>query len=137
MSTIVFGYTPTEEGEAALDAAIAEARRRSASLEVVHSRREATEKDIDDVRRADEALEVVAGKLESAGVEHRIHHYIRGNSAAEDVVALAREVDADLVVIGLRHRTRTGKFLLGSTAQNILLDAPCQVLAVKLTHPPD
>ena len=31
----------------------------------------------------------------------------------------------------MRHRTAVGKFLLGSTAQRILMDAPCAVLAVK------
>ena len=38
---------------------------------------------------------------------------------------------AELVVIGMRHRTAVGKFLLGSTAQRILLDTPCPVLSVK------
>ncbi len=43
----------------------------------------------------------------------------------------AIDEDAGLLVIGLRKRTPTGKFLLGSNAQEILLDAPCPVLAVK------
>jgi nucleotide-binding universal stress UspA family protein len=34
-------------------------------------------------------------------------------------------------VIGLRRRTPTGKLLFGSDAQQILLDVPCPVLAVK------
>ena len=44
---------------------------------------------------------------------------------------LAAIADAELIVIGMRHRTAVGKFLMGSTAQRILLDAPCPVLAVK------
>ena len=137
MGAIVVGYTLTDEGEAALDRAIAEARLRTAGLEVAHSRREAGERDIDDMRRSDEALATVRQRLEAEGIEHRVHHFIRGNSPSEDLVVLAEETEADLIVIGLRHRTRTGKFLLGSNAQNILLDAPCAVLAVKVTHAPD
>lgn len=137
MSSIVVGYTLTGEGEAALDRAIAEARLRSVTLEVVHSRREGGERDVDDMRRSDEALAAVRERLEAEGIEHRVHHFIRGNSPSEDLVALARESEADLLVIGLRHRTRTGKFLLGSNAQDILLDSPCPVLAVKADHPPD
>lgn len=136
MSTIVFGYTLTAEGDAALEVAIEEARMRSARLEVVHSRREGTEREIEDMRKSEEALAEVGARLEAEGIEHVTHFFVRGNSAAEDLVTHAGELNADLLIIGLRHRTRTGKYLLGSNAQSILLDAPCPVLAVKVTEPP-
>jgi len=44
---------------------------------------------------------------------------------------VVREVDASRLVIGMRHRTPVGKMLMGSTAQQLLLDCPCPVLAVK------
>ena len=56
---------------------------------------------------------------------------MRGNEPAEDLIAVANDVGADLIVIGLRRRTPVGKLILGSNAQRILLDAPCAVLAVK------
>ena len=45
--------------------------------------------------------------------------------------ALIDREAASVIVIGLRHRTPVGKLLLGSSAQRILLDAACPVLAVK------
>ena len=39
--------------------------------------------------------------------------------------------DAELLVLGLRHRNPVGKMLLGSTAQHLLLECPKPVLAVK------
>ncbi|SFJ37143.1 Universal stress protein family protein [Nocardioides psychrotolerans] len=50
---------------------------------------------------------------------------------AEAVLSAAREVDATLVVLGIRHRSPVGKLLMGSVAQRVLLDAECPVLAVK------
>jgi nucleotide-binding universal stress UspA family protein len=64
-------------------------------------------------------------------VEHELRQPVRGHEPADEVVDLAAEVGAELVVIGLRRRTAVGKSLLGSTAQRILGDAPCAVLAVK------
>ncbi|MBC7307670.1 MAG: universal stress protein, partial [Dietzia sp.] len=43
----------------------------------------------------------------------------------------AHELGADMIVIGLRRRSPTGKLLFGSNAQRILLEANCPVLAVK------
>jgi nucleotide-binding universal stress UspA family protein len=44
---------------------------------------------------------------------------------------VVRDTDATLLVIGIRHRSMVGKMLMGSTAQTLLMDCPCQVLAVK------
>jgi nucleotide-binding universal stress UspA family protein len=49
---------------------------------------------------------------------------------AETVHRVATEEEADLIVIGIRNRSRLGKLLLGSEAQEILLDAPCPVVGV-------
>ena len=56
---------------------------------------------------------------------------VRGNEPAEDLIEVAEEIHAELIVIGLRRRTPVGKLILGSNAQRILLDASCPVLAVK------
>ena len=54
---------------------------------------------------------------------------------ADEFLDVAREVDASLIVIGLRHRTQVGKFILGSHAQRILMQADRPVLAVKADGP--
>ena len=47
------------------------------------------------------------------------------------MLSAAEDCSADVIVVGVRHRTPVGKLLLGSVAQRVILDAPCPVLAVK------
>jgi nucleotide-binding universal stress UspA family protein len=131
MSTIVVGFVPKPEGRAAVSRAIAEATLRGSKLVVINSHRGGREFDADKAREVEQALEEVRAELDESGVEHDIRQLVRGREVAEDLVAVAEETGAELVVIGLRRRTPVGKLLLGSNAQRILLDAPCAVLAVK------
>jgi nucleotide-binding universal stress UspA family protein len=127
--TIVVGYAPTAEGRAALSRAIEEARQRHLRLVVVNSSRGDA---LADSKFAPEAeIEDVRGELEAAGVDFEVRRPVRGKDAADEVVGTAADVDASLIVIGLRRRTPVGKLILGSTAQRILLEAECPVLAVK------
>ena len=127
--TIVVGFVPTPEGEAALDAAVAEARLREQPLHVVNSSRGDA---LADPRFASEtALADVRAKLDASGVVYAIDQQVRGHEAADEVVEAADRIGASLIVIGMRRRTATGKLLTGSQAQRILLDANCPVLAVK------
>jgi len=123
---IVAGFVPTAEGRAALESAIEEATlRRTRLVVMVHATRGAEPSAIE--AAVDEARE----RLESTEVAHDVRHVQRGNDVAEDLVQLAQEQSAELIVIGLRRRSPVGKLFLGSNAQRILLDAPCPVLAVK------
>jgi nucleotide-binding universal stress UspA family protein len=127
--SVVVGYVPRPEAEAALDHAVAEARSRGTLLVVVNtSRGDAL---VDQRYVDDEQLGALEQRLDEAGVEHLVVHGMHGRDASEELLAVAQEHRADLIVIGLRRRTPVGKLLMGSTAQRVLLDALCPVLAVK------
>jgi nucleotide-binding universal stress UspA family protein len=127
--TIVVGYVPTAEGRAALDRAVEEALQRRLRLVVVNSSRGDALADPGFATEAE--IEKVRGQLESAGVDFEIRRPVRGREASDEVVNAAKEVEASLIVIGMRRRTPVGKLIMGSNAQRILLDAECPVLAVK------
>jgi nucleotide-binding universal stress UspA family protein len=130
--TIVVGFVPTPEGDAALRAAVDESRLRDQPLHVLNSSRGDA---LADPRFASAgALDDVRGRLDAAGVVYEIEQQVRGHEAADEVVAAADRVNATLIVIGLRRRSPTGKLITGSQAQRILLDARCPVLAVKATY---
>ena len=56
---------------------------------------------------------------------------VRSGDAAHEIVAVAREVAADLVVVGTRGHTGLARLVLGSVARNVLHHAPCSVLVVR------
>ncbi len=127
--TIVVGYVPTPEGEAAMAAAITEAQRREEPLHILNTARGDT---LSDPRYASEdTLDEVRARLDKTGVAYEIRQLIRGHEASEEIVEEADRLNASLIVIGLRRRSPTGKLITGSQAQRILLDANCPVLAVK------
>ncbi len=133
MGTIVVGYVPKPEGEAALRRASEEAQLRDARLVVVNSHRGGREYDRKDAARDESELDKIRSQLTGAGVEHEVRQLVRGMDPADDLIQVAKDVGADFIVIGLRRRTPVGKLILGSNAQRILLYAPCPVLAVKAT----
>jgi len=57
--------------------------------------------------------------------------HLRAGHPAREIVQLAFDISADLVVVGTHGRTGVMKFLLGSVAQNVLTNAACPVLVVK------
>jgi len=120
--TIVVAYADTPPGHAAVKAAVAESSRERETVIIVPAVRGDTAPDVGEVEAR---WPDIAGRVE---VE-------RGDlgDPSDTVVQVAQRRDARLVVLGLRARTPVGKLVFGSTAQRILLDATCPVLAVKPT----
>ena len=52
-------------------------------------------------------------------------------TVGENLVRLAKEKDIDEVYIGVKKRSKVGKLVFGSTAQYVILHAPCPVVTVK------
>ncbi|MDR7253533.1 nucleotide-binding universal stress UspA family protein [Nocardioides sp. BE266] len=130
MTTIVVGWTPDEYGEAALQRGVEEARLREGRVVVVNATRGDA---LVDERYADnDQLARLSTELAGTGVAVDVRRSM-GADVGDQVLEVADEVSADLIVIGLRRRSPVGKLLMGSVAQRILLGAECAVTAVKPT----
>ncbi|MEU9916056.1 universal stress protein [Streptomyces sp. NPDC051001] len=127
--TVLVGYVPSPEGEAALRAGIDEARLRGEKLMVVNTSR--GDAYVDPRFAQEPELAHVREDLAALGVEFDIRQVLGGGDAAEEIIELAERADVSLVVIGLRRRSAVGKLITGSSAQQILLGTGCPVLAVK------
>ncbi|MDR7082758.1 nucleotide-binding universal stress UspA family protein [Arthrobacter ginsengisoli] len=127
--SIIVGFVPTPAGEAALTAGIAEASLRNEDLVIVNSARQGAL--VDKAVATAALLEEAAKRAADAGVTASVMQSSYQQDLADEFLDLAREVNASLIVIGLRHRSQVGKFIMGSHAQRILIQADRPVLAVK------
>lgn len=127
--TILVGYVNTPEGEAALTAGISEARLRDSRLVVVNSPRRGAL--VDDTMIDDDHAAAIVERAAAAGVRAEVRQPAHSEALSDTIADVAAEVDASLVVIGLRRRSPVGKLILGSAAQRILLGSTAPVLAVK------
>lgn len=129
MSAVVVGYVPSPEGRAALARGAEEAKLRGVGLVVVNtSRGDAL---VDERYVQGDEVAALAGELAALDVPAELRQVNSGHDVAEELDDIATEVDAVLVVIGLRRRSPVGKLILGSAASRILLTAHHPVLTVK------
>jgi nucleotide-binding universal stress UspA family protein len=85
---------------------------------------------VDDRFASEGQMGSVERQLAESGVRHEVRQTM-GEDVADQVLAVAEETGAELIVIGLRRRSPVGKLIMGSTSQRVLLGAHCPVLAVK------
>ena len=125
---VVIGFIPDQYGEAALTAGLEEAQRRQTGVVVVNT----TKGDALVDRRyvGDEGRTTLEQRLADSGVEHELRQTM-GRDVADEILAVAADVGADAIVIGIRHRSPVGKLIMGSVAQRVIIDAVCPVIAVK------
>ena len=128
---ILVGIDGSNTSREALKLAIKTAGAYKSDLLAVTSKATGTADENEEIRAAEKTLAEIKAEAENAGLNCGTHLLIRGNSAGEDLVEFAREQGVDLVVVGIKRRSRVGKILMGSTAQYVILRAPCPVLTVK------
>jgi nucleotide-binding universal stress UspA family protein len=126
--TLVIGYLPNQYGDAALTVGLQEARERHHTVVVVNAARGDA---LGDKRfLSQDALADLEARLGDSGVAYRVHRAVAVDVGAE-IVRVAEESHAELVVIGIRPRSALGKMLMGSVALAVITEAPCPVLTVR------
>jgi nucleotide-binding universal stress UspA family protein len=122
--TIILAYVEDLEGDAAARAAVTESLLRAEPLVAVSAVRD-QRLDLQQVRQHLEAIAPEAAGLDIAVVTPDLH------DPSDAIIQEAQREDASMIVVGMHRRSRVGKVILGSTAQRILLEATCSVLAVR------
>jgi nucleotide-binding universal stress UspA family protein len=134
--TIIWATDGSEAADHALPTALELTGEANGSLLVVHANERLGGRAGGVPVLADEVdlqrkLETKAHDLVESGVNASFHLVSGLNRDPADLIAdLAKESDADLIVVGTRGHGRVAGMLLGSVTQQLLHVAPCPVLAV-------
>ena len=86
---------------------------------------------LDGLGPAKDALEKTQADFVASGIDCKSKVAFGKSAAGEKLVEYAEENAIDEIIIGIQKTSKVGKFLFGSTAQHVILEAPCPVLTVK------
>lgn len=143
-SSIVVGTDGSESAGKAVRQAISVALKLQASLQIVSAYEPRTDQGVgrqadalpdpgwtvgphDDVQLL---LEQAQSEAIGAGLSH-VQTHARQGDAADAIIDVAEEQDADLIVVGNKGMSGARRFLLGSVPNRVSHHAPCSVLIVR------
>jgi nucleotide-binding universal stress UspA family protein len=84
------------------------------------------------IQAAEEELErEIRNQLNGDKTSYETHLVVSSDSTGDNIIWFAEIEEVDEIIIVARKRSKVGKLLLGSTAQHVILNAPCPVVAIK------
>ena len=128
---ILVGYTESEGAKKSLKLAQHHANAFNAEIYIVTSLNQGPTLQKDDIEKAEDILERLKRPFDADGIHCEIDVIVSHLSAGEDLVRYATDNGIDEILIGIKKRSKVGKLVFGSTAQYVLLNAPCPVVTVK------
>lgn len=80
-------------------------------------------------RVQEKLVEVITQELKGASIEDRVHFFVhaRIGKPSDEILELAREIGADLIIVGSRGTHGLERLVLGSVSEHIVRDAGCTV----------
>lgn len=123
-------YDGTEYAKDALPLVKMHAKAFQAAVDIVCSLHKGGEPQLDEIDKMETDLAYLKGVLEKEKIVAETHLLIKGNDAGDDVIRFAKEHHVDEIVIGTEKKSRVEKFLLGSVAQHVIINAHCPVVIV-------
>ncbi|MBW1697118.1 MAG: universal stress protein [Deltaproteobacteria bacterium] len=131
---ILVGYDGSNTAKDALKLAKLHAKAFDAKVFVVmclSQPREIKPKDMDKMEEADRELNDIKDRFDADGIACDSRLSVHDMSPGESLVQFAADHEIDEIFIGVRRRSKVGKLVFGSTAQYVILEAPCPVVTVK------
>ncbi len=128
---ILVAYDGTKEAKEAARVATRHARAFNARILLAYSMVGGPEIPRQEFEQAEKELQSQEITLKEEGFDCETLLSVRGLETGEDIIKIAEEKKAAEIIIGIQRKSKVGKLLFGSTAQYIILNAPCPVVTVR------
>lgn len=131
MMNILVGYDGSKVANDGLKLAKKYAKIFGGKVHIVKSMEGGPQVPREDFEKAEKELNSVKSIVKKDEIPCESHLSVRGLEPGEDLVKYAKEHQIDQIIVGIHRRSKVGKLVFGSTAQYVILEAPCPVLTVK------
>ncbi len=129
---IMVCYDGSKEAKAALEMAQKNAKLYNANIDVVKTiTREAPLKHSFIEEEESKLQGDVKDLLGEGDVPYEVQLMVTSLAGGEELVKYAKEEKVDQMYIGIVKKSKVDKFVFGSTAQYVILHAPCPVVTVQ------
>ncbi len=128
---ILVGYTKSNMPEDVLKLTQKHAKAFDAEVHLLTSLMQGHELGLQDIARAESELENQKMSFKMDDIPCETHAIVSYLTPGEDIVEFAKENKIDEIIIGVVQKSKVGKFIFGSTAQYVILNAVCPVTTVK------
>ena len=68
--------------------------------------------------------------FEDVDIPYKVQLRVDDAERGEKIVQIAERSEVDLIFISIKKHSKVGKLLFGSTAQYVILNAPCPVVSI-------
>jgi nucleotide-binding universal stress UspA family protein len=130
--SILVGYDGSNVSKEALKLAQKHAKAFGAKIVVVTTITRVDPLEYHDIQKAEQNLETGTKEiLDGRSSPYEQHVLIGPGLAGEQLIEYAERRNTEEIILGVKKKSRVGKLVFGSTAQHVILNAPCPGVAVK------
>ena len=128
---IMVGYDGTDVSKRGLELAIEHAKAFDGNVFIVTALTQSSDLELKDIEMAERLLRDAELTCTEQKIQSEKHLLVNDLEPGESLVQFSKDNKIDEIIVGVRRTSKVGKFLFGSTAQYVILEAQCPVATIK------
>ena len=128
---IMVGYDGTEVSKRGLELAVKHAQAFNGKVFIVTALTQSSDLELKDIEMAERLLRDAELICAEKKIDSERHLLVNDLEPGESLIQFTKDHKIDEIILGVRRTSKVGKFLFGSTAQYVILEAQCPVATVK------